>query len=62
MKECVACGTPEVDDEANFCASCGAKLGRICNCWVLNKPYDCGQAQCPGHEGFIRHMTEKIKM
>lgn len=37
----------EMTRTANFCTKCGGKLVETCNCWVLEKPYNCGQAKCP---------------
>lgn len=37
----------------NFCSLCGTKLHDSCECWVLEKPFNCGQAECPGLNLFI---------
>lgn len=37
----------------NFCPLCGTKLHDSCECWVLEKPFNCGQAECPGLNLFI---------
>ena len=45
--KCEKCGF-ENPDKANFCRHCAHKLRDVCDCWVLNRPYDCGQNKCPG--------------
>lgn len=45
---CGRCGA-ENPTEANFCRKCAKKLRKTCNCWVMKKPYDCGNEECPGH-------------
>lgn len=39
--------------EYNFCKYCGKKLVEICDCWVKEKPYNCGQSKCPGRRLFL---------
>jgi hypothetical protein len=32
----------------NFCSACGRKLVKVCNCWRLNRNFDCGHNNdCP---------------
>ena len=45
--KCKKCGF-ENSDKANFCRHCAHKLRDVCDCRVLNRPYDCGQNKCPG--------------
>lgn len=49
MLKCPSCGE-EHNDEANFCRNCATKLRKVCNCWVLDKSFDCGfDDGCPGY-------------
>lgn len=48
LKWCEYCGEA-MHQDSNFCPHCSQKATKICNCWVLSKPYDCGQDECPGH-------------
>lgn len=34
-------------DKGNFCGNCGQKLVRVCDCWILEKPFNCGFQKCP---------------
>lgn len=43
---CPKCG--HTIPKTNFCSYCSQKLVKICDCWVLRKPFDCGKAICPG--------------
>ena len=52
---CPVCGHTVNDD--NFCSRCATKLRVVCNCWVMNKAYDCGYEKCPG----ARLLVEKAK-
>lgn len=45
--KCEKCGF-ENPETANFCGHCAHKLREVCNCWVFNKPHNCGQEKCPG--------------
>jgi len=47
-----------VSEEDNFCAACGTKLRKMCNCWIKKDNYDCGESSCPGH-GLYK--LEKLK-
>lgn len=47
MKKCPYCKTPLYDD-ANFCTRCAHKVVEECNCWVKDRPYNCGYGICPG--------------
>lgn len=39
----------EAEATDNFCAHCGTRLKKTCNCWVKKKDsYDCGESSCPG--------------
>ncbi|MBR0316190.1 MAG: hypothetical protein IJQ99_04940 [Synergistaceae bacterium] len=44
-KKCPQCG--QKTESGNFCTKCGTKLVETCDCWVLNRPYDCGENKCP---------------
>ena len=44
----------------NFCANCGKKLKRFCDCWVVGATHSCGQTECPGLKERNR-VSEKIK-
>ena len=48
-KKCPHCGKA-IGADWNFCEKCGGKVKDTCDCWVLNKTYDCGQAKCPGYK------------
>ena len=48
LKWCEYCGEA-MHQDSNFCPHCSQKSTKVCNCWVLSKPYDCGQDECPGH-------------
>ena len=54
--KCPKCNV-EVRD-GNFCKHCGAKLKAICDCWVLNKSYNCHNKKCPGRK-FILALLRK---
>ena len=41
-----------INNGANFCRNCGAKITTVCNCWVKKEPYNCGQGKCPGYRLF----------
>jgi len=51
-KKCPSCGK-EIPTSANFCTHCGKKLNAVCNCWVKEKPYNCGLDKCPGIRLFL---------
>lgn len=59
--QCPYCGV-EVK-KGNFCERCGAKLVKLCDCWVLEpvlgraRQYDCGLNECPGHMLFTNPST-----
>lgn len=44
--KCPHCG--EEIWSGNFCATCGGKLVKVCDCAFLGKPFDCGYDKCPG--------------
>lgn len=46
--KCKKCGG-SVSGEDNFCAACGEKLRKMCNCWIKKDNYDCGESSCPGY-------------
>lgn len=46
-KICSHCGR-EQPAGTNFCGYCGNKVSEICDCWVKEKPYNCGLDKCPG--------------
>ena len=31
----------------NFCKICGTKIVTVCECWRLNRRFNCGFDQCP---------------
>ena len=39
--------------DGNFCKHCGAKLKTVCDCWVLNKSYNCHNKKCVGRKLFL---------
>lgn len=39
--------------DGNFCKHCGAKLKTVCDCWVLNKSYNCHNKICVGRKLFL---------
>ena len=43
--QCPHCGA--MVRQGNFCELCSGKLSDTCDCWVLSKPFNCGQAKCP---------------
>lgn len=45
-KQCPYCG--KIVKAGNFCSNCGKKLVEVCQCKWLQKPYNCGKAECPG--------------
>lgn len=47
--KCPKCLKEIKDNNDNFCKECGAKLRETCNCWMKNKPYNCGRSICPGY-------------
>lgn len=51
-KKCPSCGK-EIPTSANFCTHCGKKLNAVCDCWVKEKPYNCGLDKCPGIRLFL---------
>ena len=54
--KCPSC-RKEIPTNSNFCSHCGKKQNIVCNCWVKEKPYNCGLDKCPG----IRlYLTEKM--
>lgn len=55
--KCPKCNV-EVRD-GNFCEHCGEKLKEVCDCWVLKKKYNCGLAECKGHQFFIEGLKRK---
>lgn len=42
---CPRCG--HMVKKANFCPACGFRIAKICNCYILGKPYNCGLKKCP---------------
>lgn len=54
-KKCPSCGKG-IPTNANFCSYCGKKQNLVYNCWVKEKPYNCGLDKCPGIRLFL---TEK---
>ena len=59
-EKCPHCGEA-VGADWNFCMYCGGKVKNTCDCWVLNKPYDCGQAKCPGYKLRIQLFQQSKK-
>lgn len=45
MTTCPHCG--EVVKKGNFCNKYGKKLAKICDCWLMKRPYNCNFQQCP---------------
>lgn len=43
--------------KGNFCAVCAYKIVKSCDCWILNRAFDCGHNECPGYHLIV----EKIK-
>ena len=50
MTTCPHCG--EVVKKGNFCNKCGKKLAKICDCWLMKRPYNCNFQQCPDMAAF----------
>lgn len=50
MTTCPHCG--EVVEKGNFCNKCGKKLSKICDCWLMKRPYHCNFQQCPDMAAF----------
>ena len=44
--KCPHCGA-RTNEDGNFCTVCGRKIIEICDCWILNRPYNCGHDECP---------------
>lgn len=38
----------------NFCAECGKKIVSMCNCWKLNRSFNCGHDECPTMGALIK--------
>lgn len=51
-KKCSYCGREQPIGN-NFCGYCGIKVSEICDCWVKEKPYNCGRSKCPGIRLFL---------
>lgn len=54
---CSACN--EIVYDGNFCTLCGNKLNEQCNCWVLNKKFNCNEAKCPGYSILLKNRRNK---
>lgn len=50
MTTCPHCG--EVVKKGNFCNKCSKKLAKICDCWLMKRPYNCNFQQCPDMAAF----------
>lgn len=50
MTTCPHCG--KVVKKGNFCNKCGKKLAKICDCWLMKRPYNCNFQQCPDMAAF----------
>lgn len=50
MTTCPHCG--EVVKKGNFCNKCGKKLSKICDCWLMKRPYHCSFQKCPDMSDF----------
>lgn len=50
MTTCPHCG--EVVKKGNFCNKCGKKLDKMCDCWLMKRPYNCNFQQCPDMAAF----------
>lgn len=50
MTTCPHCG--KVVKEGNFCNGCGKKLDKMCDCWLMKRPYNCNFQQCPDMAAF----------
>lgn len=51
-EKCRSC-EKEISTGSNFCSHCGKKQKSVCNCWVKEKPYNCGLNKCPGTRLFL---------
>ncbi len=52
--KCPRCGSDRIKEKDNFCGECGAKLKRICDCWIKKGSYDCEEDNCPGYKLFAK--------
>lgn len=50
MTTCPHCG--KVVKKGNFCSKCGKKLAKICDCWLMKRPYHCNFQKCPDMSAF----------
>lgn len=39
-------------DNAIRCSKCGKKLAKICDCWLMKRPYHCNFQKCPDMSAF----------
>ena len=63
MTTCPHCG--EVVKKGNFCNKCGKKLAKICDCWLMKRPYNCNFQQCPDMAAFtllLLHIQQDQKL
>jgi len=44
----------------NFCRQCGVKLVETCECWIKDKPYNCGHSKCPGYGLMVEECKNQI--
>ena len=58
---CEECGAKN-ESGSNFCWKCGKKICDLCNCWVLNHPYNCRHTMCPGRELIEKNAQDKQKI
>lgn len=46
--------------KGNFCNQCGKKIAKMCDCWVIEKPYDCKKEYCEGFKLITKDFYQKF--
>ncbi|MPM34913.1 hypothetical protein SDC9_81503 [bioreactor metagenome] len=55
---CPHCG--EFVPAGNFCAQCAHKMVEVCDCWKLNRKFNCGHDQCPTMSALLKEFGDSL--
>lgn len=44
----------------NFCTGCGKKMVVVCNCWQVNRPFNCGHDNCPTIGALVKEFGKTL--
>ena len=44
----------------NFCTACARKMVETCNCWQVNRTFNCGHNECPTIGALLKEFGDSL--